>query len=151
MARARITRGIESALGEATLDVGMRAKRCVMTTRPQAGGIELLIGAPRFELGTSSPSRLRSATRDGDSLQTSGIAAPCRAANYVVWRVVRHAHHTHILPKNRSADVFDDLNELVEAVAVVAGEIDELSGSLDDGAAFGCPCDRDAAAAPELE
>ena len=27
-------------LGEATLDVGMRLERCVMTTRPQAGGVE---------------------------------------------------------------------------------------------------------------
>lgn len=32
--------GSTVALGEATLDVGMRIKRCVMTTRAQAGGIE---------------------------------------------------------------------------------------------------------------
>ena len=41
-----------------------------------------------------------------------------------------------------SADVFDDLDELVEAVALAAGEVDELLGSLDDGAAFGCSRDR---------
>jgi hypothetical protein len=35
-----------------------------------------------------------------------------------------------------SADVLDDLDELVEAVAMAAGEVDELFGSLDDGAAF---------------
>ena len=34
---------------------------------------------------------------------------------------------------------------------MVAGEVDELLGSLDDGAAFGCAGDRDAAAAAELE
>lgn len=32
--------GSRIALGEATLDVGVRIKRCVMTTRAQAGGIE---------------------------------------------------------------------------------------------------------------
>jgi hypothetical protein len=32
--------GSKVTLGEATLDVGMRIKRCVMTTRAQAGGIE---------------------------------------------------------------------------------------------------------------
>lgn len=35
-----------------------------------------------------------------------------------------------------SADVLDDLDELVEAVAMAAGEVDELFGSVDDGAAF---------------
>ena len=28
------------ALGDAVLDVDMRIERCVMTTRPQAGGVE---------------------------------------------------------------------------------------------------------------
>ena len=32
--------GSELTLGDATLDVGMRLQRCVMTTRPQAGGVE---------------------------------------------------------------------------------------------------------------
>jgi uncharacterized protein YcbX len=32
--------GSRITLGEATLDVGMRIERCVMTTRAQAGGIE---------------------------------------------------------------------------------------------------------------
>jgi hypothetical protein len=50
-----------------------------------------------------------------------------------------------------SADVFYDLDQLVEAVAVVAGEGDQLLCALDDGAAFGCPCHRDAAAPPELK
>jgi hypothetical protein len=34
---------------------------------------------------------------------------------------------------------------------VVAGEGDQLLCALDDGAAFGCPCHRDAAAPPELK
>jgi hypothetical protein len=38
------------ALGDAVLDVDMRIKRCVMTTRPQAGGVErdldVLTGLP---------------------------------------------------------------------------------------------------------
>ena len=50
-----------------------------------------------------------------------------------------------------SADVFDDLDEFVNAIAVVAGEVDEFFGSLDDGPAFGCAGDGDAAAASELE
>jgi Tol biopolymer transport system component len=50
-----------------------------------------------------------------------------------------------------SADVFDDLDQLVEAIALLAGEVDELFCSLDDGAAFGCPGDRDAPSASELE
>ena len=47
--------------------------------------------------------------------------------------------------------VFDDLDQFVEAVAVVAGELDEFPRSLDNGAAFGCPCNGDATAAPEFE
>jgi hypothetical protein len=50
-----------------------------------------------------------------------------------------------------SADVFDDLDEFVQAVPVVAGEIDELLRSLDDGATPGSPSDRDATPAPEFE
>jgi len=43
--------------------------------------------------------------------------------------------------------VLDDLDELVEAVALTAGEGDELLCLLDDGAAFGCAGDGDAASA----
>jgi hypothetical protein len=50
-----------------------------------------------------------------------------------------------------SADLLDDLDELVHAVALAAGEGDELPRSLDDSPAFGRPCDRDATPAPELE
>jgi len=32
--------GSRMALGDAVLDVDMRIERCVMTTRPQAGGVE---------------------------------------------------------------------------------------------------------------
>ena len=53
--------------------------------------------------------------------------------------------------RNVSADVLDDLDQLVEAVALAAGELDELPRSLDDGAAFGRPRNRDATPAPELE
>ena len=49
------------------------------------------------------------------------------------------------------ADVFDDLDELVEAVALAAGEIDELPCALNDSATFGRPRDQDATAAAELE
>jgi hypothetical protein len=45
----------------------------------------------------------------------------------------------------------DDLDELVGAVEVAAGECDELSGLLDYAPAFGCAGDGDAASAPELE
>ncbi len=50
-----------------------------------------------------------------------------------------------------SANLFDDLHELVQAVPVVPGEIDELLRSLDDGATLGSPGDRDATPAPEFE
>jgi hypothetical protein len=50
-----------------------------------------------------------------------------------------------------SADVLDDLNQLVESVAVATGEVDEFLRFLNDGAAFRCRCDRDAASATELE
>ena len=50
-----------------------------------------------------------------------------------------------------SADVLDDLDELVEPVTLAAGEVDELLCSLDDGAAFGGASDGDAASAAELE
>jgi hypothetical protein len=50
-----------------------------------------------------------------------------------------------------SADVLDDLDQLVEAVALLAGEVDEFRRSLDDGAAFGRAGDGDAAPAAELE
>jgi hypothetical protein len=36
-----------------------------------------------------------------------------------------------------SAEVFDDADQFVGAVAVLAGEADELFGAGDDGAAFG--------------
>jgi hypothetical protein len=45
----------------------------------------------------------------------------------------------------------DDLDEFVGAVAVSAGECDEVSGLLDDGTAFRCGRDGDAASAPKLE
>jgi len=32
--------GRRVALGDAVIDIGMRMERCVMTTRPQPGGIE---------------------------------------------------------------------------------------------------------------
>jgi len=50
-----------------------------------------------------------------------------------------------------SGEVFDDLDELVGAVSVLACEVEELSSALDDGAAFGGAGDGDAAAAAEFE
>ena len=50
-----------------------------------------------------------------------------------------------------SADVFDDLDELVHAVALPASELDELFRTLDDEAAFWRPCNRDSTPASELE
>ena len=35
------------ALGDAVLDVDMRIERCVMTTRPQAGGVERDLDVPQ--------------------------------------------------------------------------------------------------------
>jgi hypothetical protein len=51
----------------------------------------------------------------------------------------------------RSADLLDDLDELVHAVALVPCELNELSCALDDSPALGRPRDRDATPAPELE
>ena len=41
-----------------------------------------------------------------------------------------------------SAHVFDDFDELVQAVAVVPGELDRFLGALDDDTPFACPGDR---------
>jgi hypothetical protein len=51
----------------------------------------------------------------------------------------------------KSAHVFDDLDELVHAVALATGEVDELSSTLDDNTTFGRPCNRNATPASELE
>jgi hypothetical protein len=48
-------------------------------------------------------------------------------------------------------DVFDDFNEFVDAVAVVAGEGDELPRALDTRAKFRGARDRDATPAAELK
>lgn len=48
-------------------------------------------------------------------------------------------------------DVLDHLDEFVDGVSLAAGELDEFADLLHDGAAFGCPGDRDSAAAAELE
>ena len=53
--------------------------------------------------------------------------------------------------ERRLGDVLDDLYEFVDAIAVFAGECDELPCSLDDGATLGRSGDCDAAAAAELE
>jgi hypothetical protein len=50
-----------------------------------------------------------------------------------------------------SGEVFDDLDEFVGAVSVLACEVEELSSALDDRAAFRCAGNRDAAAAAEFE
>ena len=50
-----------------------------------------------------------------------------------------------------SDEVFDDLDEFVGAVSVLACEVEELSSALDDRAAFRCAGNRDAAAAAEFE
>ena len=47
--------------------------------------------------------------------------------------------------------LFDDADELCGLVALVAGEIEEVSGALDHGATLRGTRDRDAAAAAELE
>ena len=44
-------------------------------------------------------------------------------------------------------DTVDDVDHLVDAVDVVAGELDEFARVVDDGAAFGSTGDGDAAAA----
>jgi hypothetical protein len=50
-----------------------------------------------------------------------------------------------------SCDCLDDLDQLVEAVAVLAGELDEFPGVLDHGALLGRSGDGDATATAELE
>src|SRR5207248_11061766 len=51
----------------------------------------------------------------------------------------------------RLADALDDLDQLVGAVALLAGEADKLAGTGEDGTALRCTCDMDAATTPELE
>jgi len=47
--------------------------------------------------------------------------------------------------------LLDDLDEFVGFVAVGAGVAEKVFGLFDEGAVFGGACDRDAAAAAELE
>ena len=58
-----------------------------------------------------------------------------------------YAHRT----RGWSADLLDDLDQLVGAVTLLAGEVDEVPRSLDDSATLRCARDRDAASAAELE
>ena len=51
----------------------------------------------------------------------------------------------------RRAGALDDLEQLVEAVALPPRELDQLVRPGDDGAALGAACDGDAAAAAEVE
>ena len=51
----------------------------------------------------------------------------------------------------RSADVFDDRYQLVQAVTVLATELDELACLQHDDTALGCSRDGDASTATELE
>jgi hypothetical protein len=50
-----------------------------------------------------------------------------------------------------SADLLDDLNQLVRPIALTASELDELARLLHDGSALGRAGHRDAAPAAELE
>ena len=50
-----------------------------------------------------------------------------------------------------SGNVLDHLDELVDGVSLRAGELDQLSHLLHDGAALGCPGHRDPATATKLE
>ena len=72
--------GSRVSLGEATLSVGMRIKRCVMTTRAQAGGIERDLDVLRT-IARERDSRLavgalvveQGNIRVGDTLAASGL------------------------------------------------------------------------------
>jgi hypothetical protein len=50
-----------------------------------------------------------------------------------------------------SADVLDDLDQLVQAVALTARELDKLPRSLDDCTTLGRPRNRDATSTSELQ
>jgi hypothetical protein len=50
-----------------------------------------------------------------------------------------------------SAEVLDDLNQLVRPISVAAGEVDQLLRSLDDSPAFGCSRNGDATSTTELQ
>ena len=52
---------------------------------------------------------------------------------------------------HQSTHALDDLDQLVQAVALVASELHEVPRSLHDRAPFGRPRNRDATTTPELE
>jgi hypothetical protein len=79
-----------------------------------------------------------------NTVTTRAIAAPMASATHL--RLMLKPS-----PFRRLGDVLDDLDELIHAVAVSAGERDELAGALDDGSLLGRPRDRDATTTPELE
>jgi hypothetical protein len=65
--------------------------------------------------------------------------------------VSRHAPQLPCAETVSSPDLLDDLDQLVETVALAAGEGDEFPSSLDDSAALGRSGHGDTSPAAELE
>src|SRR5215211_1953118 len=93
---------------------------------------------------THAPARRRSGTGRG-SVAPLPHRCPWRTWSHA-WRRLPRAAATWLL-----ADVLDDPDELVDPVALLAGEVDELGGAFGDRAVLRSADDADAAAAAELE
>ena len=92
---------------------------------------------------------------------TSATAAMLATTPAAGRRATEQATHLHIMRQPiatmRSAGAgllangLDDLDQLVQAVAVTARQLDKIASAFDDGALLGGSDDGDAASAPELE
>ena len=105
---------------------------------------------PRHLIGVTWPHRRRGHASWRAGALPSPVTRRADAAAIPLKGAGSTPYDRHTAPV-KSADVFDDLDELVHAVALAPGEVDELTSPLDNDSTFGRPGDRDATPASELE
>jgi hypothetical protein len=87
-----------------------------------------------------------------DAGVTRAVRATARASPFHdITYTGRHSNYSLDTDSGTSADVFDDLDQFVEAVPVATGELDELLRPLDHGTVLRRADDGDAPSAAELE
>jgi hypothetical protein len=101
-----------------------------------------------FRIDTRLPARQARANRSSVRRISSFIASLAAAHDQ---RGLPNGMPRSTSSEPRSADLLDDLDQLIQLVTLPACEGNELLRALDDGAAFGGPGNRDSAPAPELE
>src|SRR5262249_19164202 len=88
---------------------------------------------------TAAPRANRVRPTGGTGKRTTPRLAQTPKASSLARSLAPDLSDASLAPRRfRQPTFLDDLDQFVEAVAVVAGEVDELFGSLDDSATFGC-------------